>query len=271
MAATSVETLDAWNTVLTNIGNLTCGTLPQVTDPHLWSLTDIQAVQNICTSGPDSGSYTTPVGPPYLWKQAIIDEINQAIAKGCCSAWYVKKCICAAKQATVISVQRDPNVAQNLVNTDNRNDPNVAAGVVNYFADTQALTSKCMPACAACTCHPWCYKAQYAPVLLDAGLPNGVPGQLLASTSGVIVSPGCDAISQATTAINNWFKSQTTYWRTARPAATPTLANYTCNGLPIIASLPIVGSVCAGGVLTPYLVGTVGVCLLTHNPSGSGC
>ncbi len=82
----TVLTLAQWNQILTNVTKSGCGTPPQVTPPHLWSVTDIKNVQNICTSGPNSGTYTTPAGPPYLWKQTIIDEINQALAKGCCKA-----------------------------------------------------------------------------------------------------------------------------------------------------------------------------------------
>ena len=228
-------------------------------------------VQAACTSGPTSGTWTTPAGPPYLWMQKIIDEINQAIANGCCNNYYVKECICAAGSAAVLSIQHSPNTAQNIVNNLNQTDPSnlVARGIVNYFMDTVPITTKCLPKCAACTCHPWCYKAQYAPILLDANVPDGQAFQLLAMTSGIIVSPSCDALTQATAAINFWYKSQVAFWKVARPSANPVLVAQTCGpgGIGVVTNCPPGMS----GTLTPYPVGTTGVCINVHNPSGSGC
>jgi hypothetical protein len=83
---TTVLTLAQWNQILTNINNssASCGNtpLPAVTAPHRWSTTDILNAQVACANG---GPYTTPVGPPYLWQQKIIDELNAGIAKGCCT------------------------------------------------------------------------------------------------------------------------------------------------------------------------------------------
>ena len=261
----TVLTLAQWNAILTQISNLGCGSLPQATAPHVWTHADIKAVQNLCTTGPTSGTYTTPNGP--LWKQAIIDEINQAIAAGCCNNYYVKECICEAGSAAVLSVQRDPNVAQNIVNDLNKTDPSgmVAKGIVNYFMDTVVIKTSCLPACAKCTCHPWCYKAQYAPIVLDANVPDGQPNQLLALTSGVIVSPSCNALTEAKAAIDLFLKNQIAYWKVARPSARPVLAFQTCGpGGPAVNTQCPTGM---SGTLTPYPEGTTGVCMSVHGGS----
>jgi hypothetical protein len=89
MAATTVLTTSQWNALLDKVNNATqnCGGggLQHVTDPHLWSLSDITAVQNALKAGCSTATFTTPAGPPYLWQQKIIDEINAALSVACCN------------------------------------------------------------------------------------------------------------------------------------------------------------------------------------------
>lgn len=87
-----VLTLDNWNSIIQQVNALAgsppagCNAvapLQQVTDPHLWSKTDIQQVQqtlqNICSSD----TFDSPI--PDLWKQKTIDDILAAIQNGWCN------------------------------------------------------------------------------------------------------------------------------------------------------------------------------------------
>jgi len=112
---TTVLTTAQWNALLDKVNNATksCGGggLAHVTDPHLWSLQDITAVQNALKAGCSTATFTTPAGPPYIWMQKIIDEINTALSVACCNGstgptgptgatgsgavfWYVILCDC---------------------------------------------------------------------------------------------------------------------------------------------------------------------------------
>jgi len=88
MAATVLTTAQ-WNALLDKVNTATqnCGggNLQHVTDPHLWSLQDITAVQNVLKAGCSTATFTTPAGPPYIWMQKIIDEINAALSVACCN------------------------------------------------------------------------------------------------------------------------------------------------------------------------------------------
>jgi hypothetical protein len=86
---TTVLTTVQWNALIDKVNTATqkCGggSLKHVTDPYLWSLTDIQAVQKALKAGCSTAKFTGPSGPPYIWMQTIIDEINKAISVACCS------------------------------------------------------------------------------------------------------------------------------------------------------------------------------------------
>ncbi len=84
---TTVLTSAMWNAILDKVNGMICSgsNFKHVVDPHVWSLKDVQAVQNVLTGTCSTNKFTTPVGPPYLWKQKIIDEINAAVAAGCCN------------------------------------------------------------------------------------------------------------------------------------------------------------------------------------------
>ena len=86
---TTVLTTVQWNALIDKVNNATqsCGGggIAHVTDPHLWSLQDIKAVQNALKAGCSTATFTTPVGPPYIWMQTIIDEINKALSAACCN------------------------------------------------------------------------------------------------------------------------------------------------------------------------------------------
>lgn len=96
---TTVLTTVEWNALIDKVNNATknCGGggIQHVTDPHLWSLQDITTIQGALKSGCNTAKFTTPVGPPYLWKQKIIDEIETAIAVGCCNG----SCGCGCQTA----------------------------------------------------------------------------------------------------------------------------------------------------------------------------
>ena len=87
--ATTVLTSAQWNAIIDQVNSATAscggGKLQHVTDPHLWSYTDVMAVQSALKAACSTNTFTTPVGPPYLWLQKIIDEINTARVKGCCN------------------------------------------------------------------------------------------------------------------------------------------------------------------------------------------
>ena len=83
----AVLTLSDWNSIIDQINALiaSCGSgvapLSQVTGPHIWTVQDILTVRStltqLCTSSNPTFSAAT-----MKWTQAIIDEINAAIA-GC--------------------------------------------------------------------------------------------------------------------------------------------------------------------------------------------
>jgi len=87
--ATTVLTSAQWNAIIDQVNSATAscggGKLQHVTDLHLWSYTDVMAVQSALKAACSTNTFTTPVGPPYLWLQKIIDEINTARVKGCCN------------------------------------------------------------------------------------------------------------------------------------------------------------------------------------------
>ncbi len=86
---TTVLTTVEWNALIDKVNNATknCGGggIQHVTDPHLWSLQDITTIQGVLKSGCNTAKFTTPVGPPYVWMQTIIDEINKALSAACCN------------------------------------------------------------------------------------------------------------------------------------------------------------------------------------------
>jgi len=99
MAATTVLTLAEWNLLIDRVNTAMAGcggsSIPHVTALHLWSKTDITTLQNALKAGCSTNTFTTPVGPPYLWKQKIIDEINAAVAVGCCNSPTIPPAVCA--------------------------------------------------------------------------------------------------------------------------------------------------------------------------------
>ena len=113
MTAGNVEKISDWNKLLDKVNAATqnCGggSLQHVKDPYLWSASDIKAVQNVLKAGCSTATFTTPDGPPSLWKQKILDEIDAALQIACCNGggsgptgptgpspvvWYVYLCDC---------------------------------------------------------------------------------------------------------------------------------------------------------------------------------
>lgn len=84
----SVFKLSDWNDLIDRINkalvNCPQTTLTPVTNPHRWSVADITNAQAVLKAACPTNTFTTPEGPNYLWKQNIIDELNTAIALGCC-------------------------------------------------------------------------------------------------------------------------------------------------------------------------------------------
>ncbi|CAK9072284.1 SPFH domain-containing protein [Durusdinium trenchii] len=58
------------------------GTLPLVTAPHVWSVSDVEAIRAKLTDICADNSFEAPLT---IWSQAIIDEIEAAIANGWCN------------------------------------------------------------------------------------------------------------------------------------------------------------------------------------------
>jgi len=91
MAATVVETLAAWNSVITQVNTLAqappsgCSAqtaLTLVTAPHRWSKTDVTQVQTTLKAICSNNTFSTI---PDKWQQSILDEINTALAVGWCN------------------------------------------------------------------------------------------------------------------------------------------------------------------------------------------
>ena len=148
MAATTVLTLDQWNALLDAINNALTNcpqtTLQHVTDPHIWTVKDITDAQNVLTAACSTNTFTTPAGP-YLWEQKIIDELNAAIANGCCGSWYVKECICSVDTNFTLSHQTSYTVALGLANADNiaNHNPDIFYYVTQSPTTTDPATQHC--------------------------------------------------------------------------------------------------------------------------------
>ena len=84
-------TVAFWNTLIdaVNTALAPCSqtTLPHVSAGHIWTVSDIKAVHNALKAGCPANGFTTP-DASNIWKQAIIDEIVNALPIACCGGWY---------------------------------------------------------------------------------------------------------------------------------------------------------------------------------------
>ncbi len=141
-AVTTVLKTTDWNTILDNVNTAIAGcggtALPHVTDPHLWSYTDIINVQNALKAACSTNTFTTPVGPPYLWLQKIIDEINTARVKGCCNPRSTCACNASTGQYSTFLYSAGPTYARCVAGTLAAVNAAISAWVVGPGAGTSA-------------------------------------------------------------------------------------------------------------------------------------
>ncbi len=126
----TVLTLAQWNALITQMNKTGCPKNPGVllTDPHLWSTTDITNFQLNLKTQCALNTFTTPAGP--LWQQKIIDEINAALKMGCCQ--YIS---CTFHNDISLTFQGCEN-----------NGPNTDSETAAYVAQAKALTNYGIPA-----------------------------------------------------------------------------------------------------------------------------